>query len=149
MGLGVSACSNVFINHASCIPSLSCLPFFLYHPYMPLFYIHRIFNLLVLSTTVLSDICWQYFALLPRFCRSGFTILHNEHRYIFINIEFEVSFGTNGTSYLPASSVHSIVCMCLQMLIVGTRLWTTFLQRGRGASRYPVLLSLSPGLGVP
>ena len=45
--LGVSACSNVFINHASCIPSLSCLPFFLYHPYMPLLLIPRIFNLLV------------------------------------------------------------------------------------------------------
>ena len=39
MGLGVSAYSNLFINHASCIQSLSCLPFFLYHPYMPLFLI--------------------------------------------------------------------------------------------------------------
>ena len=37
MGLGVSACSNLFINRASCIPSLSCLPFFLYHHYMPLY----------------------------------------------------------------------------------------------------------------
>ena len=37
IGIGVSASSNLFINHASCIPSLSCLPFFLYHPYMPLF----------------------------------------------------------------------------------------------------------------
>ena len=27
MGLGVSVCSNLFINHASCIPSLSCLLF--------------------------------------------------------------------------------------------------------------------------
>ena len=34
--VGVSACSNLFINHASCIPSLFCLPFFLYHPYNPL-----------------------------------------------------------------------------------------------------------------
>ena len=27
MGSGVSVCANLFINHASCIPSLSCLPF--------------------------------------------------------------------------------------------------------------------------
>ena len=33
MGLGVS---DLLVNHASCIPSLSCLPFFLYHPYIPL-----------------------------------------------------------------------------------------------------------------
>ena len=39
MGLGVSVCSNMFTNHASCIPSLSCLSF---HPYMPLFLIRRI-----------------------------------------------------------------------------------------------------------
>ena len=42
MGLGVSACSIMFANHASCILSLSSLRF-LYHPYMPLL----IFNLLV------------------------------------------------------------------------------------------------------
>ena len=37
IGLGMSAYSNLFINHASCIHSLSCLPFFLYHHYnMPL-----------------------------------------------------------------------------------------------------------------
>ena len=36
MRSGVSACSNLFINYASCIQSLSCLPFFLYHPYMHL-----------------------------------------------------------------------------------------------------------------
>ena len=29
IGLGVSVCSNLFINHASCIPSLSCLPYFI------------------------------------------------------------------------------------------------------------------------
>ena len=34
MGSGVSAYSNLFINHASCFPYLSCLPFFLYHIYM-------------------------------------------------------------------------------------------------------------------
>ena len=34
---GVSVLLNLFINHASCIPSLSCLPLFLYPPYMPLF----------------------------------------------------------------------------------------------------------------
>ena len=28
----MSACSNLFFKHASCIPSLSCLPF-LYHPF--------------------------------------------------------------------------------------------------------------------
>ena len=48
MGLGVSVYSNLFVNHASCIPSLSCLPF--YHPYMPFFFIRRIFNLLVILT---------------------------------------------------------------------------------------------------
>ena len=32
----------------SCIPSLSCLHFFLYNPYMPLFLIRRIFKLLVI-----------------------------------------------------------------------------------------------------
>ena len=37
MGLGVSAYLNLFINHVSSIQSPSCLPFFLYHPYMPLF----------------------------------------------------------------------------------------------------------------
>ena len=41
VGLWVSACSNMFINHASCITSLS------YHPYMPLL-IRRIFYLLVI-----------------------------------------------------------------------------------------------------
>ena len=48
MESGVSACSNIFVNHASCIPSLSCLPFFIYHPLCLLFVnIHWIFNLLV------------------------------------------------------------------------------------------------------
>ena len=36
-GWEVSVCSNLFINQASCIPSISCLPFFLYDTYVPLF----------------------------------------------------------------------------------------------------------------
>ena len=56
MGLGVSAYSNLFINNASCIQSLSCLPFFLYHPYMPLFLNSQDFSFTCIrSTTVLND----------------------------------------------------------------------------------------------
>ena len=57
MGLGVSVCLNLFINHAPCIPSLSCLPFFLYHPYMPLFWIRKIFNLLGLHSFLYTTMC--------------------------------------------------------------------------------------------
>ena len=48
MGFGVSACSNLFINHASCIPSLSCLPSFYAIPISyASFFNSQDFNLLV------------------------------------------------------------------------------------------------------
>ena len=47
MWSGVLVCSNLFVNHASCIPSLSCLSFFLYQPYMPLTSIRRLFKILL------------------------------------------------------------------------------------------------------
>ena len=53
MGLGVSACSNMIINLASCIPSLSCLPFFYTIPIWLFFEIHIILNLYTCLRSIL------------------------------------------------------------------------------------------------
>ena len=53
IGLGVSLCSNLFVNHVARIPSLSCVPSYLYHPYMQN---RRIFNLLVQINLDIFDV---------------------------------------------------------------------------------------------
>ena len=56
------------INHASCIPSLSCLLFFYTIPMPLFFFIRRIFNLLVLLSYFVSENCLSPFVVVQTIC---------------------------------------------------------------------------------
>ena len=98
MGSWVSACSNLFNNHAWCIPSLSCLPFFLYHPFMPLFFLFAGF-LIYLYKRSFAFVSYTLTHVSPLYCIAyGYLLLFTVYKQHCLRkvMDIYISFGVMG-----------------------------------------------------